>query len=186
MGRAFVEAFLSRPNHTVIGAVRDPGSSSSQSLKSVTTGQGSSLLLVKIDSASLTDSSVAVETIKEAGISHLDIVIANAGISGSIRRVESIELEDMREVFEVNTLGVVSLFKAVYPLLKATADAADKNPCQPVFVGISTNLSSILNLEADAAVPAGAYGASKAALNYLVRRIHFENEWLTAFVAHPG
>lgn len=30
------------------------------------------------------------------------------------------------------------------------------------------------------------YGASKAALNWLVAGIHFEEPWLTAFVAHPG
>ncbi|CAA7260848.1 unnamed protein product [Cyclocybe aegerita] len=31
-----------------------------------------------------------------------------------------------------------------------------------------------------------AYGASKATLNYITRRIHFENEWLVAFPLSPG
>lgn len=35
-------------------------------------------------------------------------------------------------------------------------------------------------------IPATAYGASKAALNYVVRKIHVENEGLIAFPLHPG
>jgi norsolorinic acid ketoreductase len=34
--------------------------------------------------------------------------------------------------------------------------------------------------------PATALGISKAALNFLVRKIHFENDWLVAFPLHPG
>lgn len=30
------------------------------------------------------------------------------------------------------------------------------------------------------------YGASKAALNWAVRRIHIEEPWVTAYVTHPG
>lgn len=35
-------------------------------------------------------------------------------------------------------------------------------------------------------IPAAAYGASKAAINYITRKIHFENDWLIAFFIHPG
>jgi norsolorinic acid ketoreductase len=37
-------------------------------------------------------------------------------------------------------------------------------------------------------VPAlyGAYGASKAAVNFLLRRVHLEEEWLTSVVICPG
>lgn len=38
----------------------------------------------------------------------------------------------------------------------------------------------------DIPVPATPYGMSKVALNYMVRKIHFENEKLTAFVLTPG
>lgn len=34
--------------------------------------------------------------------------------------------------------------------------------------------------------PLAAYGVSKAALNYFVRKIHFENEELVAFALDPG
>lgn len=32
----------------------------------------------------------------------------------------------------------------------------------------------------------GAYGASKAAVNYLMRKVHIEEEWLTSLVICPG
>lgn len=32
----------------------------------------------------------------------------------------------------------------------------------------------------------GAYGASKAAVNYLMRKVHLEEEWLTSMVICPG
>lgn len=35
-------------------------------------------------------------------------------------------------------------------------------------------------------VPMSAYGVSKAAAHYLVRKIHFENEGLIAFALDPG
>ena len=70
---------------------------------------------------------------------------------------------------KVNTAGIVALFQAVYSLLKAS-----KNP---KFIPISTHAASmVLTLD----TPAGytSYGASKAALNWIARKIHFENEWL--------
>ena len=35
-------------------------------------------------------------------------------------------------------------------------------------------------------VPNAAYGSSKAVLNYLTRKAHFENEGLVIFSIHPG
>lgn len=34
--------------------------------------------------------------------------------------------------------------------------------------------------------PMFAYGASKAMVHYLVRKVHFENERITAFAIDPG
>ncbi|KAH8884936.1 aflatoxin biosynthesis ketoreductase nor-1 [Thozetella sp. PMI_491] len=184
IGRGLAEEFLGRPNHIVIAAVRDTKSSSTVSLKDVTPAEGTSLLIVKIDSSSETDPTEAVKTLETAGISSLDIVIANAGIGEVYSRVEGIEIDDFRLLFDVNTLGPLRLFKAVYPLLKATAD--QKGPGAPKFLAISTNASSITDLEANKDFLLGSYGAAKLALNYLVRRAHFETPWLTAFFMDPG
>ncbi|ROV87035.1 hypothetical protein VSDG_10023 [Cytospora chrysosperma] len=183
IGRGLAETFLSRPNHTVIGAVRDFKSPTAESLKAFKAAEGSSVILVKIEGVSETDADETVKVLAaEHGIHSLDIVIANAGIANVWTRVEGIDIKDMREFFEVNTYPVVRLLKAVYPLLKKTSDEGG----QPIFVAVSTEAASIQDLEKNTPYLLGAYGASKVAVNYIVRRAHFENEWLTAFVVNPG
>jgi len=54
-----------------------------------------------------------------------------------------------------------------------------------MFVGVSTISATISAME-HIPVPVTAYGASKAALNSIVRRLHFENAEITSFVLHPG
>jgi NAD(P)-dependent dehydrogenase (short-subunit alcohol dehydrogenase family) len=76
---------------------------------------------------------------------------------------------------QVNVNGALVLFQATYPLLKASTST-------PKFIGISSMGGSI---EIGSAMPLKglAYGASKAALNYVIRKLHHENDGLSAF---PG
>lgn len=178
IGRGLADALLQRPNYVVVAAVRDPSSASSLSLKDAPKAKGSKVILVKIENTVATDPAEAVKEIQAQGITALDIVIANSGISGAYARVDAIDIADTREMFEVNTLPVISLFKAVYPLLQKS-----KNP---KFVALSTNGASIVDMEENIPFILGSYGVSKTAVNYITRRIHFENDWLTAFVVHPG
>jgi len=184
IGRGLTELFLSRPNHTVIAATRDPASSSSLSLNSVPTGKDTKLILVKIDSTSDTDAADAITKIQSAGVDHLDIVIANAGIAATYSTAHTIKVGDLRQLFEVNTVGPLKLFEAAYPLLKAAGDK--KGAGTPKFVGVGSNVGSIQDVELVVPYLSPSYGASKAALNYLVRYAHAENDWLTAFVINPG
>ncbi|OTB08283.1 hypothetical protein M426DRAFT_264909 [Hypoxylon sp. CI-4A] len=184
LGRGLAEAYLSRPNHTVIGSVRDESSPTAASLKAIKPAAGSRIILVQISNASKTDAEKAVETIKAAGIDSLDIVIANSGIAGKYSRLESVDMKDFEEFFEVNTFGTMRLYLAVYPLLKAAADK--KGPDAPKFIGISTIASKIQQVEENVPYLLGSYGSSKAAVNYLVRRAYAENEWLNAFLLEPG
>lgn len=173
----------------MIAAVRDPASSSSLSLKSVPAGENSKLIVVKIDSSSDTDASEAITQIREAGVNHLDVVIANAGIAEGYARIEAIKLGEFRQFFEVNTLGPLKLYEAAYPLLRAAADkkgASSSSGYAPKFIGVSSAAASILDAEQNVAYIISAYGASKAALNFLVRKAHAENEWLNAFLIDPG
>ncbi|KAI1389443.1 uncharacterized protein F4822DRAFT_200353 [Hypoxylon trugodes] len=184
IGRGLSEAYLSRPNHLVFAAVRDFNSPTVASLKAFPTAEGSSVAFVKIESTSETDADDAAKAIQEYGVDHLDIVIANSSISGAFSRIEGIDIKDLRAMFENNTYPVVALYKAVYPFLKKTAEL--KGPGSPKFVAITTNAASILNLEENIPFILGSYGASKCAVNYLVRRAQYETEWLTAFVVNPG
>ncbi len=177
IGKGLLEAYLARPDTTVIGGVRDILAASSKALERLPTAQGSKLILVKIDSSSETDAAAAVKTLASQGITKVDVVIANAGISHSYDPVATLKLADLKDHVTVNTYGPVLLFQAFWPLLQKSA--------QPKFIVISTVSASIGAME-HIPFPVASYGASKAMVNYLTRRIHFENESLIAFPIHPG
>ena len=178
LGRGLAEAYLSRPNNTVIAAVRDIDSQSSRSLSSLHTGNGSKLILVKIDSTSDTDPQDAVKHLKiKENINHIDCVIANSGIVNDYTPVTDVPIQAMKEHFNVNTLGPLLLFQATWPLLQAAK--------QPKFVVISTLVASIGGM-GELPMRPTAYGSSKAAVNYVTSLIHFEHEGLIAFPLHPG
>ena len=177
IGRGLTSAFLARPNTTVIAAVRDPSHPTSQSLHSLPTGPSSNLITVKLDSASPADPQTAVTHLQDQGITHLDVVIANAGISKDFSRVHEVPIHSLKEHIDVNALGPVYLFQTVYPLLQKSN--------RPIFVGVGSPLGSIGGMEMRP-YPSAAYGPSKAMLHWIVRKIHFENEGFVSFVLDPG
>ncbi|KAL1674700.1 hypothetical protein EV122DRAFT_281780 [Schizophyllum commune] len=89
--------------------------------------------------------------------------------------IARIKTEALRDHLEVNTIGPFVLFQAAYPLLHATH-------------GKFAVISSWLGAERGANSPFGftAYAMSKAAVNFLVRRMHTECPDITAFALHPG
>jgi NAD(P)-dependent dehydrogenase (short-subunit alcohol dehydrogenase family) len=79
---------------------------------------------------------------------------------------------------QVNSIAPIILFQAFYPLLKASKST-------PKFITVTSGAGSVATF-VDSPVTMGGYSASKAALNSLTRKIHFENEWLVAFPLDPG
>ncbi|KAG4032636.1 hypothetical protein MFRU_006g01060 [Monilinia fructicola] len=79
IGRGLLELYLLKPNHIVIAANRDPNHPSSKALAGLSTAEGSSLIVVKVDATVPTDALKAVKQLESQGIHHLDVVIANAG-----------------------------------------------------------------------------------------------------------
>ena len=77
----------------------------------------------------------------------------------------------------VSTVGPLILFQAAWPLLQLSET--------PKFIVISTIVASIADMN-DIQFPATANGASKAAINYIVRKLHFENPSLIGMPMHPG
>ncbi|WVQ83392.1 hypothetical protein IAT38_005533 [Cryptococcus sp. DSM 104549] len=164
IGLALSKIFLQQ-GWTVVAAVRD--------LAKLPKLEGK-VIPVKIDSASPTDALEAVEELKaKHGITHLDVALANAGIAGSAALAKTVTADEIDELNRVNVRGPVLLFQAVLPLLKD----GDK------FAVIS----SIVGANSPVHYPgAAAYGATKAAVNFLTRSIHFEEPALTVFSIHPG
>ncbi|KAK8083903.1 aflatoxin biosynthesis ketoreductase nor-1 [Apiospora saccharicola] len=192
IGRALVEAYLKRANHTVIASVRDPDRTP---LKGLDTAEGSRLMVVKIEAKSAGDADAAVEQIKAEGITALDVVIAVAGTnpSDAWAEVQDLDPAQTEDIFQVNTFSFLKLLHAVYPLLKATADKAGATT-PPKLLALSSNAGQIGDMAVKIEIPGmdpiplrvGAYGASKAALNYFVRRAHLEHPWLACWMMNPG
>lgn len=164
---------------TAIAAVRNPEGANVKALKDLPRGNGSELILVKIDSMSETDAATAIHTIKsEYKITYLDIVIANAGIAKYIHKTGVLPLSEVIDHHKTNTVGPLLLFQATEPLLAASASS-------PKFIVLSSSLGAISAIPTHPQ-PSSAYGSSKAALNYITCKIHQEYEYLIAFPLHPG
>lgn len=115
----------------------------------------------------VTDPDSAAEAAKRIEAEHgrLDILLNNAGIVGSAGRRAPSEMsaEAMREVFETNVFGVVTVTNAMVPLLRRSRAGR--------IVNVSSNLGS-LTVAAGPSGPAAmsqmsllTYSSSKAALN---------------------
>lgn len=183
LGKGFTTVLLQKPSTTVIAAVRDPSKESSQALACLPKAADSKLIIVKLDSAIESDAFNAVTSLQQThGIESLDVVIANAGINHSGNPVMQTSSAATVEHFSINAIAPMTLLQATAALLKAS-----KSGC-PAFVALSTIVGSMGSMEFFAQQPkvTSPYGASKAALNWLVRKVHFEEPWLTSFVFHPG
>jgi NAD(P)-dependent dehydrogenase (short-subunit alcohol dehydrogenase family) len=91
----------------------------------------------------------------------LDVLIANAGISGAYVDPVEQDLDDIRHVYEVNVFGTIGLIQAFVPLLKAAGSAN--------IVNVSSELGSLGSLsDPDGefwGVNLLGYNSSKTALN---------------------
>ncbi|KAI0383945.1 NAD(P)-binding protein [Hypomontagnella monticulosa] len=178
IGNALAQTYLSRPNCTVVGTIRNHGAPEVAELKATSKGAGSELLLVGLESSSPADASHVVEEMTAAGIDHIDIVIANAGVSPPVIPLETVEPGEVINTFNINTIGPLAIYQACYNLLKKSRNAK--------FVTISSAAGSIGAMEGNGAHVAPAYSISKAALNWVTLAAHCGNKWLTAFAVNPG
>lgn len=76
IGLGIVTALLRRSAVTVIAGVRDIKASTSKALLDLHTGEGSKVVLAKIDSNDQTSPAAAIKTLQD--IEKIDVVIANA------------------------------------------------------------------------------------------------------------
>lgn len=177
IGLELTKRFLSRNNTVVIAAVRNPNNATSTSaLLKLSRGAESALLVIKIDSLDNSSAASGIATIS-GQVDHIDLVIANAGVSTHYGPVSEMSLDEIPTHIAVNTVAPIALLQATKPLLQ--------NARTPKFVVMSTALGSIAEVDRYP-MRFGAYGASKAAINYLMRKVHFEETWLTSMVICPG
>jgi len=109
LGRGLLERYLALPNHTVIAANRNPDHPTSQDLYKLPTGAGTKLIVIKIDATVWQSAFDGVKTLGSHGVDHIDIVIANAGVSYIWPIIAEVQEKDLRAHVETNAYGVVSL-----------------------------------------------------------------------------
>ncbi|EIN06058.1 NAD(P)-binding protein [Punctularia strigosozonata HHB-11173 SS5] len=177
IGLGYVTALAARENVVVFAGARNP--SAATELSELSAKHPKNVFVVQLDVTSKASAEAAVAAVKDKA-GRLDVVISNAGISDWYGLAHEAPEEEMRKHYEVNLLGPLFLFQSSWALLKASSST-------PKFIIMTTRAGSIgygtqlpLNM-----IP---YGTSKAASNFLARKLHFEyaEGGLIVFPICPG
>jgi NAD(P)-dependent dehydrogenase (short-subunit alcohol dehydrogenase family) len=123
-------------------------------------GRGIAVVPLRID---VTDASSVIDAASriDRQYGRLDILVNNAGVGGFTGLPSEAAAADLREVYETNVFGVVSVTSAMLPLLRRSAAGR--------IVNMSSHVGS-LTLTSDPGSPVAgvnmiAYQSSKTALN---------------------
>ncbi|KAL4881668.1 hypothetical protein BJY04DRAFT_188556 [Aspergillus karnatakaensis] len=183
IGLGLVKSLLARSYTTVIATVRneDAVRSLNTETSTVTVGENSIIHVLTLDFTAAVDPSTILNTLTTnvSDISHIDVLIANAGFAPSMSPALATTAEDLRRSFETNTIAPLLVFQALHPLLIKSPTGAPKT----IFIS-----SSVGSIGAQEQIPGGAYGASRAAGNWLTRAIHMQHaaDNLVVVALHPG
>lgn len=180
IGRGLLSAYAARPNTRVIAAIRNgPNSDATADLRSISTGEGSEIIVAAYDAGSPAAANDLVASLhSEHQIDVLDVVIANAGILKHFGLAANVKPEEVQEHFNINTLGPILLYRSTAPLLNCSK-------ITPKFFIISSNIGSNALMDSYP-MPMLAYGLSKAAVNFAASRIHREEKSMVVVPAQPG
>ncbi|KAF4454649.1 Aflatoxin biosynthesis ketoreductase nor-1 [Fusarium austroafricanum] len=175
IGLGLVKALLARDSTTVIATVRNDKSSASLQgeLSQVSAGKDSTFEIVQLDFSAAISPEQIRDTIASK-VDHVDILICNAAFSPPMTLTTQTSAANLRTAFEVNTIGPLTVFQCLWPLLQKSA--------APKVINVTSSVGCITHQEA----PGGAYGPSKAALNWITKSLHLQNESLVAVALHPG
>jgi NAD(P)-dependent dehydrogenase (short-subunit alcohol dehydrogenase family) len=122
IGKGILQLYLQKPNHTIIAANRDPSHPTSQALSSIPTAKGTNLQVIKNDLTVAGDAIAAANKLASIGITHLDLVIANAGLGRVFPTLTEVTTEQVQEHVQTNIYGFLRMYQAFMPMLKASAD----------------------------------------------------------------
>ncbi|MBF8184162.1 SDR family oxidoreductase [Nonomuraea sp. K274] len=126
-------------------------------------GEGLDVEFVEIDVTSEESVPAAVKAV--AGrVDHLDVLVNNAGVGGPLVDPADMDVDTLRELYEVNVFGPVRVTHACLPLLRKSV--------QPRIVMVSSALASLTHAGDPARPESGflslGYASSKTALNMIV------------------
>ncbi|THV96880.1 NAD(P)-binding protein [Aureobasidium pullulans] len=114
LGLALTTTLALRPNTVVLACIRTFTPETTEILTSLPVGQDSYVAPIQVDATVPLHAKQAVETITHMhGFNHVDVVIANSGISDYYGTAAETPLEALRTHFEVNTIGPLALFPSL-------------------------------------------------------------------------
>lgn len=178
IGLGLVKALLARPTTIVVATAREPAIAGLEAeLASTPKGNGSAFQTFELDGATIPAAAELRDRfVAKTSLTHVDVLIANAGMATSMGTALETTAEDLQTHLAVNAIAPLVLFQALWPLMKDTQT--------PKLFNISSSVGSIEISE----LPGGAYGPSKAALNWITKRLHTEHEkdGLVSVAVHPG
>lgn len=152
---------------TVIGTARDP--SEAAELKAAG---------ARVEQLDVTDQASVDAMAERLSGTPIDILINNAGVKGDDSRdMNTLAVDNMQWVLNVNTLGPVRVIKAMFPNLQAGG--------RKTVVNISSTMGSI---ERNTWGCCAGYRASKTALNSINKTfaVDYGKLGMTFVVMHPG
>jgi len=185
-----VQALLVRPRTTIIATVR-PGApvvSLSEACLEISKGEGTILHALAVNVSAGTETSALKRLLDhEIGpnVDHVDVFISSIGHTDVMKPVLETSPQAMREPFEVNTITPLTWLQAFWPLMVASLEeSVAAAPTKLFFLSSSVGCIG----EWMEPMPGGAYGPAKAALNWVVRKLHFElaKEGMVSVAVHPG
>ncbi|KAH8701662.1 putative toxin biosynthesis ketoreductase [Talaromyces proteolyticus] len=182
LGLGLAKLYLQQPNTKVILTTRTSPAELRDALPKSFAGTLHGIY--KLDSISTADAIALRESLLansndtsgDAGVSKIDIVIANAGVGDPFTSVLDAPIDALANLYQINALGPVRLYQQLWDQLLSKSE-------NPKFILISSVLASLHYVDP---TPCGGYGAAKVAANYFVKKMHLENEKLVAVSLHPG
>src|SRR5258706_6671681 len=154
-GRAMAET-MAADAHKVYGGVRDLAGRNSAAAEAL---RGKGVEVLELDVTSDAEVEDGIKSLLARSGGRLAVVINNAGVF-SAGVSESFTTGQLRDLFEVNVIGVQRLMRATLPTLRAQRD------------GLVVNIGSILGRVTFPFL--GLYGASKYALEALTDSYRYE------------
>ena len=167
IGEAAARELASRGAYVVLAA---RAAERLESLRREISASGGRVLAVRTDVSERDSVEAMVEKSVEA-FGALDVLVNNAGL-GLSGRVAELRLEDLRHVFEVNTIGPLNCIQASLPRMRRG--------------GRIINVSSVVGRRSVPKV--GGYCATKFALNALsdALRVEIADRGITVTSVYPG
>ncbi|KAB5577880.1 hypothetical protein GE09DRAFT_534124 [Coniochaeta sp. 2T2.1] len=181
IGLSLVSHLLARPNTTVLALYRAT-SPPPNPFSSLLPPSHPSSTLIPLPLPTIPPSSTAsLASLLPSSITHIDVVISNAGGTSGFNSIADTSAQDMLYDFTLNAVGMADLFRVAWPLLEKSEREVKK------FVVISSSVGSIKGL-GEENFPAAAYGMSKAAANWWGRKLalDYKGKGLGVGILHPG